>query len=240
MVFTLKTVLLAAFAAIALLLAFSLARFYLLAQKGKKLAAAAVPFERPISGASMSILVLGDSTAVGTGSESPELTAAGRLAALYPGASVRNLGVNGLKLDGLLKIIDALDPHEHFSLILVQIGANDIIRLTSEKTIESQAKEAFSKLAPLADKMIVLHSGNVADAPIFSWWMKPFISAKSFEVRSAYQRLAGIYGFRYVDLIDAPSAQILRDDPKRYYSEDMLHLDGEGYGLWFDQIRKAL
>jgi hypothetical protein len=61
-----------------------------------------VPFSRSEPQAVFKILVLGDSTAFGTGATHPEDSTAGRLAARYPRASVTDLAVNGLRIAGLL------------------------------------------------------------------------------------------------------------------------------------------
>ncbi|MEI7709135.1 MAG: SGNH/GDSL hydrolase family protein [bacterium] len=215
-------------------------RMYLLAQKSKILIKNVIPFERHLSNPQIKILVLGDSTAYGTGSETSELTTAGRLGALYPEASLTNLAVNGLRLEGLLKIVSTLDTKEHYSLILVQIGANDIIRLTTLAKIKEEVKEMVAELSKKTDSLIILHSGDIGEAKFFPFYLKPILSYRSYRVRDIYIKIAKEYRVHYIDLIDSPAAEFLRTNPDLYYADDKLHLSGAGYGLWFNEIKKVL
>jgi len=199
-----------------------------------------VAFEKVLPDAKMKILILGDSTALGTGTKNNEGSTAGRLNAIYPEASLTNRAVKGLRLQGLLELLDKTEPTEHFDIILVQIGANDIIRMTKMGDIEKKAHEVIVRLKKQTDKLIILHSGNVGDARIFPIYIKPTIKKRSYEVREIYKKLANTPGVHYVDLIYAPSDKLLRDFPRTYYSADFLHLNEAGYGLWFDEIKKAL
>src|SRR5205085_12037458 len=94
------------------------------------------PFERVIPGASYQILFLGDSTAVGTGAVDRHRSTAGYFANDFPQASITNISQNGLRLAGLIKVSASawdhqrLSPSVKYSLIVLQIGANDIIHFT--------------------------------------------------------------------------------------------------------------
>ncbi len=215
-------------------------RFYLLAKKGIALSNNAVAFERMIADAPQKMLVLGDSTAVGTGSKDNALSTAGRLATLYPNASIENRAVNGLKLKGLLELLEKHDANEQFDIILVQIGANDIIRQTDMKDVERDIDNVLSRLSRQTHTLIVLHSGDVGEARIFPLIVRPFLSKRSYRMREIYKDTASRYGAQYVDLIDSPTRKLLWKKPRTYYSEDFLHLSGAGYGLWFQEIQKKL
>lgn len=240
MIFSLKSIAVYLCILVLIALAVGILNIYLFVQKTKILIKNAVPFERNLPNPEMKILVLGDSTAFGTGSEKPELTTAGRLGSLYPQASVTNLAVNGLRLEGLLKIISKLDEKEHYSIILVQIGANDIIRLTKMKKIEERVNKVFEKLSNKTDSLIILHSGNIGESEFFPFFLKPILSNRSYKVRDIYKKIAKEYKAHYVDLIDSPVSPIMKNNPNVYYSADKLHLSGAGYGVWFDEIKKGL
>ena len=240
MIFSIKNIMLGLLILLVAFIIIDSIRFYLLFRKGTKLASDAVPYERIMSDAKMKILVLGDSTAVGTGTANNIGSTAGRLASVYPDASITNRAVNGLKLEGLLKLLAKSDENEHFDIILVQIGANDVIRMTAMDYIEKRAQLVIEKLKKKTDRLIILHSGNIGDALIWPVYMRPIIKSRSYEIREVYKKLASDLGVHYVDLIDAPSDKLLRDFPTTYYSADFLHLNEAGYGLWFDEIKKAL
>ncbi len=219
---------------------YDIAHTFILARKSGVLIKNATPFTRNISDAEKRILILGDSTAYGTGTQDNQYSTAGRLGALYPNAYVQNLAVNGLKIDGLLKILETLPTQEHFDIILIQIGANDVIRLTSMDKIEQGITEVLKHTQGLGDQVIVLHSGNIGESRFFPWYLKPLLSQRSFKIREIYKTQTSIYSAKYVDLIDSPASVLLRDNPQKYYAPDFLHLSNEGYGLWFDEIQKQL
>jgi lysophospholipase L1-like esterase len=238
--FVFKSVGLVVFVMMLIIGIFDANKMFLLVKKSELLIADTEPFERKIPLAPMTILVLGDSTAYGTGSEKNELSTAGRLGHLYPEASIKNLAVNGLRLAGLLDLISNLPVKEHYDLVLVQIGANDIIRLTKMNDIRRDAESVFKELSLKTDKLVILHAGDIGDVQFFPLYLSPILSKRSKEVRDVYQSLAIKYKANYVNLIDSPVSKKLRSDPEKYYANDLLHLSGEGYGLWFDEIEKTL
>ena len=227
-------------AAMVLLLVHDGLRLYLLAKNSAVMIKNTTPFARNEPPAARKILVLGDSTAFGTGAAHPENSTAGRLAARYPDAAVVNLAVNGLRIAGLLDLLKTIHEKTPYDLILIQIGANDIIRLTPLREIETGINEVLARTALLGQKVIILHSGDVGEAPLFPWYFRGWLSRRSRAVREIYIRAAPAHGAEYVDLIDSPVAHQLRENTKIYYANDLLHLTDEGYGLWFEEIQKHL
>lgn len=227
-------------AAVFIALIIDTVRFYLLIDQSKKLVEASRSFEVIQPDADMKILVLGDSTAVGTGVDDPHKSTAGRLSERYPEAEVKNISQNGLKTRELLERLDTLDAKEHYSLVLIQIGANDIIRFTSMKEIEKDIDAILARLSKQSDQVVILHSGDVGEAPFFPLFMRPIYSSRSYEMRDLYSKLSSTYGAQYVDLIGSAVGELIKRDPKTYYADDLLHLSNEGYGLWFEEIEKNL
>jgi lysophospholipase L1-like esterase len=182
---------------------------------------------------------LGDSTAVGVGAKNPDKSTAGRLGALYPSAEVRTIAKSGLKIDGLIDLLPTI-PEASFDIILIQIGANDIIQLTRMDDIEKGIHTIVEDATRRGKKVIILHSGNIGEATMFPWYAQALFAHRSFAVRAIYKKEAIDSGVSYVDLIDSPVGVLLQEDSKRYYANDMLHLSDGGYGLWFDEIKKSL
>lgn len=229
----LTKLLLTLFILIAVILAYDALRMYFLFRKTLAIESQTTAFSRS-TGSGMRILVLGDSTAVGTGSARAEDSTAGRLAAKYPDAEVVNLAENGMKIDGLLKTMTMGPIVGPYDIVLVQIGANDIIRLTPMKKFETGIRSVLEQSRQLAGpdgKVIVLHSGDIGEAKFFPWYVRPLLSKRSRSVRELYMKSAPGYGASYVDLFNLP---------QNHYASDLLHLTGEGYGLWFDEINKKL
>lgn len=213
------------------ILTYDIIRMYLLYQKTVQLENGFMAFQRIDPNAKQRILVLGDSTAVGTGSSKNIYSTTGRLSSKYPEAEVINISENGLKLSGLNERIKNVSGH--FDIIVIQIGANDIIRLTDLETIDTELDKLLTKTKTLSSKVVILHSGNIGESKFFPWYITPILTYRSKEVREIYIRKTSIYESSYVNLID------LHVDGK-YYASDKLHLNDEGYKIWFDEIMKKI
>jgi len=112
----------------------------------KKIISQTVPFSQINKDAELNILVAGDSTAFGTGSEKPEDSVAGRFAKDYPGSEVVNLSENGLKTEDLLEKLKIHLENKKYNHIHIQIGANDIISFTNYKSYEA-IREKFNTVS---------------------------------------------------------------------------------------------
>jgi len=212
-------------------LAFSLIRFFLLVQKTKVIIKNTTPFQKPNPSATMRILALGDSTMVGTGAKDNNNSTAGRLSSLYPEASLENISKNGMRITELNEKIKNIE--NKYDLIVIQIGANDIIRFTSNKTIDSELDKLLTKTKSLSDKVIILHSGDVGETKMFPLLVKPFYSMKSKQVREIYITQTKKHNTDYVDLFDTHT----KDE---FYANDFLHLNDDGYEVWYEKIKEKL
>jgi lysophospholipase L1-like esterase len=197
------------------------------------------PFEQTNRSAQLNILFLGDSTIVGTGASSNRQSTAGWFGQAFPRARIDNFSLNGRKLDGLLRDYHP-QPGIHYHLIVAQIGANDIMRLTPLSEIKTEINQLVDRLQPLTDTVVILHSGNVGLAPIFSWPFNEILAWRSRAVRQIYKTTAEKRGVLYVDLYTERRDDLFLKDINRYYSADHLHPSGDGYRYWYDRIRKTL
>lgn len=184
------------------------------------------------------ILVMGDSTAVGTGVTDPRGSIAGRFGADYPAAEVRNVGINGLRAAGLLQSFPSY-PDQSFDLVFIQIGANDIMRGTPAADFTRDLAAVFDKSTLAGKHVVALHSGNIGLAPFFAWPLSVYMRSQTLAYRDAYKRIAAEKGVTYVDQFHEAA-----DDPfngeHRYYARDLLHLSEEGYGIWYREARTAM
>lgn len=211
-------------------------RFAWLLGQSAKLVKQSQAFERRIDGGSPRILIAGDSTAVGTGT-TPEGSTAGRFGADFPRAHIRNVSVNGWKIVDLLA---AFPTDESFDLAVLQIGANDIMRGTPEKEFETSLRALFEKATAAGTNVVALHSGNVGLAPMFRWPVSAVMRARSLRYRAIYKKVAADHGVAYVDLYKEKGEDVLVDNIPKHYADDLLHLTADGYGTWYDAIRKAM
>ena len=200
----------------------------------------ALPFEKMILPADIKILVMGDSTAVGTGSLSQETSTAGWFAKDFPNGYIENISQNGLKLAGLKQKL-SLIKRSDYDLAVIQIGANDIMRLTPLNKIDEDVRFVLIALRKVSRNIVILHSGDVGAAPLFIWPFNWVLTKRSYDVRDIYKKAALDTGATYVDLIRINAADpVFSSNPQKYYALDGLHLNGEGYYMWYKSMRLAL
>ena len=219
--------------------AFEIIRTAFLIKKGVNLAREAIPFEQNNPNADIKILFLGDSTAMGTGSKDNKLSTAGRFGTAFPDAHIINLAKNGQKVKDLLK---SFDPAEYpdFDLVVMQIGANDVLKITNLKELERDFPLLIQKAKKSSKNVVLLTSGNIGSAPFFHWPFSKFYDVKTKKVVDYVVRMAKEEGASYVYLYTTKRDDPLLKDINRYYAEDLLHLTGEGYGVWYAKIRDAM
>jgi lysophospholipase L1-like esterase len=197
------------------------------------------PFDLQNPSAKLRILLVGDSTMVGIGALDSAQSTAGWFAQDLPKAHIDNFSVSGLRLKGLLKIFNP-PPGEHYTLAVAQIGANDIIHFTPLASIREDLNLLIDRLKPIAGTVVIMHSGDVGLAPIFSWPASEILGWRSRQVRSIYMQTAKERGVLYVDLYADRSNDLFLKDIERYYGPDLFHPSGEGYQYWYHRICETL
>lgn len=204
----------------------------------KKLVADARPFFITSSDTSIPVLILGDSTAVGVGAMRSEDTLPGRVSAYIGATSVENYAKSGAVVADLegQRIHAKLD---HYTLILIQIGGNDIIRFHDENEEAEKLKVLLQGL-PSAGKVIVLSAGNVGGTTLFPFFLNKSYTKKSLAYHAAFEKVATESGVVYVNLYEDPKTDPFTKEPKVYLAKDGLHLSSEGYGLWFEKVKLHL
>ncbi len=204
----------------------------------RKLSYDLTPFARNLADAPLRVLFVGDSTAVGTGAVDNSRSVAGWLGQEYPHAQIVNYGENGKRLSQLAR---ELSPGpEHYRLMVVQIGGNDILRFTPLSDMERDLDKVLENARQMADSVVILHSGNVGAAPVFIWPLDKIYEERTRAVRALYIEKARAAGALYVDLFAERDRDIFLKDVGKYYSPDRLHPSGDGYHWWYERIRATL
>lgn len=223
---------------VVLRLVYDSARVYRYVRIGKEFSKRTVPYQQHPANPTSRILVLGDSTAVGSGSATPQQSTAGRLGHDHPNADITNLAKNGTRLADVAKIMPTLSGH--YNLILIQAGANDIIRFTDTKQITNELEQIFSQATKLFDHVVAFHSGNVGLAPFFPFYTKSLFAWRTRQLRAIYKTAAEKHNVIYVDLYTERNDDPFNPNYSYFYAADSLHLNGAGYGVWYEKITAAL
>lgn len=136
------------------------------------LARASEPLQRSVEQARVRLLIVGDSTAVGTGASSPQSSLAGLLAQTFPDLHIENRSRDGATFDA---IEQQLGGDGHFDMVLVQAGGNDVIRLRDLDAVRQDIARVTRCAFERADRVVLMPAGNVGNAPFFfppvSWLM---------------------------------------------------------------------
>lgn len=219
----------AAVAALALLSGCSVFRLYQSAEMARQ----SEPLQRGVEQARARLLIVGDSTAVGTGATSPGASLAGLLAQAYPSLLIENRGRDGATLADLP---EQLHGNSRFDAVLVLAGGNDVIRLRDLDKTRGQLEQVIRLARLHSDSVVVMPAGNVGNAPFFfpplSWWM----SSRSRQLHAVVQEAASAQqGVAYVNLYKARSDDPFAQRPE-LNARDGLHPSDEGYKLWLKEL----
>lgn len=205
----------------------------------RRLVARAVAYQRINPQAQFHILVVGDSTGVGTGAKQKEDSIAGRLGQTYADAQIINVSKNGVRVHDALSMLKDIGQ-ERFDLIVIQVGGNDILRFGNLKKLRKDLSELFKIAKSMSPRVVALHSGNVGLAPFFPRPIGWIYSWRTQEVRAVYGQLAREHGVHYVDLYQERKTDPFGRDPRRYYAADMLHPSSDGYAIWYEHVLETI
>ncbi len=206
---------------------------------GVGLAEAAILFQREVPEAKMNILMIGDSTCVGTGASSSETSLAGLVGNTYPEASLVNLGVNGAKTHELIPRLEKLEG-QRFDLIMLHIGGNDSVRRTDLSELEISIKKVLELANGLSNHVVLTSTGNLATAKLLPFGTRWLFERQTLKVREIFIREAKSAGVIYNDLFREKALDPFAIDPKKYYAADSFHPSSAGYADWFEIMKKGL
>ncbi len=196
-------------------------------------------FEQTPPDAVMRLLIVGDSTAVGTGASSPSLSLAGLIAADHSGLQIDNRARDGAKFADVVRQLPAAGSSAalRFDIVLVQAGGNDVIRLTDMDSLATHVDQVLVKAKQLAPLVLLMPAGNVGNAPFFyaplSWWM----SKRSRELHRIVADSARRPGVVYIDLFRERDNDPFVLNPQ-LNAADGLHPSDGGYAEWFSELKR--
>ena len=180
----------------------------------------------------MRLLIVGDSTAVGTGAASPEDSLAGLIGRDYPRLLIDNRARDGARFADVLA---QLDGEGRFDMVLIQAGGNDVIRLTDLDRLTADVQAVARRAAARADRVVLMPAGNVGNASFFfapwSWLM----TERSRSLHRVVRAAASQTGATYVDLFQERADDPFAKDPS-LNARDGLHPSSDGYRVWYQAL----
>jgi lysophospholipase L1-like esterase len=221
---------------VAVYLLYGLLLIFLAIHRAKPLVAQARPYTRGSSPShSRTLLVLGDSTAVGVGA-TPETSVPGRLAE-HLNASVENYAVSGARTKDLAAQ-RARAPLPHYDYILVQIGANDVTSFSTLTSARDTLNTELTELSKLSSHIFVLTAGDIGATPVFITPFRWLVSYRTRVLRDYFKATCAQHGATYIDIYAEPN--LIATDVATYHAPDLFHLSPAGYEYWFTIVKKYL
>ena len=194
------------------------------------------PFEHRPNTASLSLLMVGDSTGVGTGASSPAATVTGLIAQRHPHVQIVNRAQIGARFADIVRQLQTA-PEERFDVILIFGGGNDVIRWTELDALQADLALALQLARAQAPHVVLMPAGNMGNVPFFfppwSWLM----TRRSRQLHALIRRHAAAGEVIYVD-----GFRDRRVDPfalrAELHSADGLHPSDAGYQVWFSELQR--
>ena len=184
------------------------------------------------------MLILGDSTAVGTGASHPAKSLAGLFAAADSAIAIRVVAKNGLFISDLPALMTPVIG-QRFSLVIIIIGGNDVLQFTSIKRMTEGLERIMVLAGPLSNHLVLVHQGNLGAMPLFPRWFAPRLTARSRQWREIMRTAALRHRALMVDLFQETADHPWDRDPVRFYGGDWFHPNDAGYAMWFNRIQTA-
>jgi lysophospholipase L1-like esterase len=147
--------------------------------------------------------------------------------------------VNGRTIGELRNDIKNLEGT--YDVILLQIGANDILQKRPQDRVLEDLRAVLDALAPRTKKIVMISSGNVGGVVRFSGKEAADYQQQSINFKEAFLALNPERPyFTYVDLYVSPLNDPFVLEPHIYTANDGLHPTNAGYALWYKTLQPVL
>ena len=190
-------------------------------------------------GEALRMVWLGDSTAAGVGASGADQAVPRRVArGLNRPVEVVSRAVSGARIDDVVDEqipgIAALRP----DVVLVSIGANDVVHLTSKASFRSSYRDLVEAV-PDGARLVLL---GVPDMGAPSRYLQPLRGIAGWRghvLDSVTREIAREAGALYVD-IAGETGPAMRADRARTFAVDRYHPSDAGYALWAQAVLEVV
>jgi lysophospholipase L1-like esterase len=190
------------------------------------------PLQRVLAQPSLRLLVVGDSTAVGTGARAPQDSLAGLLGEYFQGLQIENRARDGALFADLMA---QLAGDERFDMVLVMAGGNDVVQLRRLEALRDDVDRVTNRARQRADLVVLMPAGNVGNAPFFMAPVSWLMTWRSRQLQTIASEAASRHGAVLVNLFRESA-----DDPfvrrQELNATDGLHPSAAGYRVWFGEL----
>ncbi|MFY3386820.1 SGNH/GDSL hydrolase family protein [Paracidovorax sp. MALMAid1276] len=180
------------------------------------------------------VLVVGDSTGVGTGATSPAQSLPGLMGQHHPQWHIDNLAANGARFADVVQQLERAEPG--YDLVLVLAGGNDVIRFTRPDTLRPQVQRTVALARQKGERVVMMPCGDVGHAPFFAPPLSWVMSHRSETLHTLVQQVASGQQVRYVRLLRPRSEDPFVARSKELHAADGLHPSSAGYEEWYREL----
>ena len=200
-----------------------------------QLARESEPFQHNPPNAALRLLIVGDSTGVGTGARAPKHSVAGLLAQAFPRLAIDNLAQDGAHFEGGVQQLQG--ETGRFDVVLIQAGGNDVVRRRSDDKVRDDIERAIALATQRSDHVLVMPAGNVGNAPFFFAPVSLLMTSRAKRMHGYVKAAAQQYGAVYVNIFKDEANDPFANNPGLHAS-DGLHPSDAGYRIWFDELTR--
>lgn len=190
-------------------------------------------------GPALRMVWLGDSTAAGVGASSADGAVPRRVArALDRPVDLTVRAISGARIsDVLAHQVDDLASLAP-DVVLVSIGANDVVHLTSKGAFRDRYRELVERV-PDSALLVVLGVPDMGAPDRFAQPLRGIASWRGHVLDGVSRSIAREAGAAYVD-VAGETGPAMRADRDRTFAADHYHPSDAGYALWADAVVEVL
>jgi lysophospholipase L1-like esterase len=186
-------------------------------------------------------VVIGDSTALGQGTNSVEKGFGYQYLLTNPDLKDQNWSFENRAISGV-KIAEVLDHQlgfEPVDLVMISIGANDITGNTKPSEFQRSVEKLATQLHSKAKQVIWLNIPDFVTSPILLPPLNYILSWREHELNEIIKNILPQTGYQIVDVYNGAREPFAKH-PERYFGADKYHPSAAGYAVWVELIHQTL
>ena len=204
----------------------------------KDLVQKTVKYENITEDKSKTLLILGDSTAVGVGVNKREDSIPALLSDKLKVTYTENKSVSGAKVSDLKEQLQNIKL-KNYDYILIQIGGNDVVAREDADKVGKELGELIQTL-PKDAKIIVQMCGDVGVPTLLPWFVRGYYTGLSLKYHTVFEKITKENGGVYINLYEDPKTDPFLKSPEVYLAKDGFHPSSSGYKLWFAKLEEVI
>ena len=187
-------------------------------------------------------LVMGDSTGAGQGGDYDQGIAVSTAKNLSQNYEVEflNASISGAKVSDV--ITGQLEEGLKFNpdLILISVGANDVVKLTNPSTFEKDLGKLISKIieSNCKTKIVVTGVPEMGAIPRFAQPLRYIAGLQTKNLNNVFDQIIKKYNLAHAPIAKITGPIFKKD--KSLFAQDRFHPNNQGYAEWIKVINPVL